>query len=177
MNWIKSKIVVTDNLQFNIKKPFLRKVLDYATIGILLTVSFAGCKIFTNVRVVEKYIIVRDTVDKSDVALNDSALGVELKKLGCMLPNVAIAQFKWETGNFTSNICIENKNIAGIKTSNSEYCLRRNGVVVKNRDHNVYASYRDCLRDYVRIQNRYLKNIDGKYAGDPNYLQNLKKVK
>ena len=73
-----------------------------------------------------------------------------------MLPNVALAQMKIETGHFTSSICKENKNIAGIRNSASAY------VVGKNRGHCVYNSYRDCLRDYVRVQNKYLKNIDGK---------------
>jgi flagellum-specific peptidoglycan hydrolase FlgJ len=91
--------------------------------------------------------------------------------LGCILPNVALAQFKIETGHFKSAICKENKNIAGIRNSASPLS------VGKNRGHNVYKTYRDCLKDYVRIQNKYLKAIDGRYAEAEGYTEQLKKVK
>lgn len=103
--------------------------------------------------------------------LTDSAITAELVKLGCVLPAVALAQFKLETGHFRSAICRENFNIAGIKTSRSKY------VIGMNRDHCVYRSYRECLKDYVRIQNRYLKNIDGRYAAEGDYINLLHKIK
>ena len=103
--------------------------------------------------------------------LTDSAITSELVKLGCVLPNVALAQFKIESAHFKSAICKENFNLAGIKTSRSKY------VVGINRDHCVYRSYRDCLKDYVRIQNRYLKNIDGRYAAEGDYISLISKVK
>ena len=107
-----------------------------------------------------KYIDRTDTIilEKKPMPLTDSAITHELTKLGCVLPNVALAQFKVETGHFTSAICKENKNIAGIRNSASPLSIG------KNRGHNVYKTYRDCLKDYVRIQNKYLKAIDGKYA-------------
>jgi hypothetical protein len=49
--------------------------------------------------------------------------------------------------------------------------------IIKNRGHNVYATYKDCLKDYVRIQNRYLKNINGKYAEAPGYVDLIKQMK
>jgi hypothetical protein len=83
---------------------------------------------------------------------------------------VALAQFKIESQHFKSSICKENKNIAGIKTSRSEY------VAGKNREHCVYKTYRDCIKDYIRIQNRYLENIDGRYAEDGQYVALVKKM-
>lgn len=120
-----------------------------------------------------KIISTTDTVivEQKDVALNDSAIAAELTKLGCVLPNVAVAQFKIETGHYKSAICRENKNLAGIRNSASPLSIG------KNRGHNVYATYRNCLRDYVRVQNKYLKNIDGKYAEAKGYIQQIKKVK
>jgi hypothetical protein len=106
-----------------------------------------------------------------DIPLTDSAITVELVRQDCILPNVALAQMKIETGNFTSAICKENKNIAGIRTSKSKY------VSGMNRGHCSYRFYKDCIKDYVRVQNRYLKNIDGKYATSNNYIETLKKVK
>lgn len=106
-----------------------------------------------------------------DIKLNDSAITAELVKLGCVLPNVAVAQFKIETGHYRSAICRENKNLAGIRNSASPLSIG------KNRGHNVYATYKDCLKDYVRVQNKYLKNIDGKYAEAKGYINQIKIVK
>jgi len=106
-----------------------------------------------------------------DIKLNDSAITAELVKLGCVLPNVAVAQFKIETGHYKSAICRENKNLAGIRNSASPLSIG------KNRGHNVYATYKDCLKDYVRVQNKYLKNIDGKYAEAKGYIKQIKKIK
>ena len=106
-----------------------------------------------------------------DIKLNDSAITAELVKLGCVLPNVAVAQFKIETGHYKSTICRENKNLAGIRNSASPLSIG------KNRGHNVYATYKNCLKDYVRVQNKYLKNIDGKYAEAKGYINQIKRVK
>ena len=130
-------------------------------------------------------VIIYKTITKSvevmvpeDIDLSDSAITAELVDLGCVLPNVALAQMKIESSHFKSAICKENKNIAGIRTSNSKYVKRdANGNAIKNRGHNVYDTYKDCLRDYIRIKNRYLKNIDGKYAEAPGYVSYIKKIK
>ena len=137
-------------------------VVQSATIGGLMS---------REPRVIKVVSTVIDTVYTDDIKPNDSSITRELIKLGCVLPNVAIAQFKIETGHFKSPICIENKNVAGIKTSTSKY------VVGKNKGHCVYKTYKDCLRDYVRIQNHYLSSIDGRYAEAKGYIQQLKIVK
>lgn len=124
-----------------------------------------------NVQINTHRIHTTDTVYIEDIQLTDSAITKELTQLGCMLPNVALAQFKIETGHFKSKICIENKNIAGIRNSASKLAK---GI---RRGHNVYSTYRDCLRDYVRIQNKYLKNIDGKYAEATDYTEKLREVR
>jgi hypothetical protein len=124
-----------------------------------------------NVQVNTRKVHTTDTVYIEDVPLTDSAITKELTQLGCMLPNVALAQFKVETGHFRSAICRENKNIAGIRNSASKLSK---GL---SRGHNVYSTYRDCLRDYVRIQNKYLKNIDGRYAEAKDYTEQLTKVR
>ena len=46
-----------------------------------------------------------------------------------------------------------------------------------NRGHCVYITYRDCIKDYIRIQNSYLKSINKKYAEDTNYISKLKNIK
>lgn len=116
-----------------------------------------------------KNVIVEKVVE--DIPLTDEAITRELTHLGCVLPTVALAQMKMETGHFKSNICKENRNIAGIRTSKSKL------VIGMKNGHCMYATYRDCLRDYIAIQNRYLTNINGRYAEDPTYINKLKQVR
>jgi hypothetical protein len=107
-------------------------------------------------------------LEQMDIPLTDSAITAELVRQNCILPNVALAQMKIETGNFKSAICKENKNIAGIRTSKSKY------VSGMNRGHCTYKTYKDCIKDYIRVQDRYLQNIDGKYAESESYIPKLK---
>ena len=105
-----------------------------------------------------------------DVALNDSSITDFLVKHGCVLVNVAIGQFHIESSYYNSPIAKENNNVAGIKTSRSKYVIG-----IKN-DHCVYKNVKDCLLDYIDIQNRYLDKIDGHYAIDKGYEELLKKL-
>ena len=148
----------------------VKKTRSYKWLFIASLVTNVILLLYGPTETITVHLIQRDTVKIDPMPLTDSAITAELVKLGCILPNVALAQFKIESGHFKSAICRENFNIAGIKTSRSEY------VIGKNRDHCVYRSYRDCLKDYVRIQNRYLKNIDGKYAAPGKYVERLTQV-
>lgn len=164
---VKSDMSPVDITLINKFKNICLGILSVAVLS--LTIAFTTVK---NEREIIK-LSHRDTVyvQEVDIQLNDSEILNELVKQKCILPNVALAQMKIETGNFKSSICKENKNIAGIKTSKSKY------VAGMNRNHCSYKSYRDCIKDYVRIQNRYLKNIDGKYATSNNYIETLKQLK
>ena len=164
---VKKITTIDKNLQVRRRRDLSKVFL----LSILLNVVLACVIIFQEAEVKHHYknVVVEKLVD--DIPLNDSAITATLVELGCVLPNVALAQMKIETGHFTSKICKENKNIAGIKTSKSEY------VVGMKNNHCTYLTYRDCLRDYVRIQNRYLKNINGKYAEAKDYVQIIKQIK
>ena len=166
------KLVIydTEKLSFEPARLFVKVFVASIIANLLLLVSLIGYSepnIITKIKVITTI----DTVRIDPMPLTDSAITAELVKLGCVLPNVALAQFKIESGHFKSAICRENFNLAGIKTSRSKY------VIGKNRDHCVYRSYRDCLKDYVRIQNRYLKNIDGKYAAPGDYVKRISEVR
>ena len=108
---------------------------------------------------------------KSEVPLTDSAIAVTLVQNDCVLPSIAIAQARIETGNYTSKVCIENKNLFGIKKHPCKY------VVGELNDHAIFKSYEDCIKCYCEIQRRYLKSIDGKYAEDGNYISVIKQMK
>ena len=164
---VKKITTIDDNMcvrtRWDLRRVFLLSLLLNLGLGIYI--------FFLEIDVIHHYqqVVVEKPVD--DIPLTDSAITAELTYLGCVLPNVALAQMKIESSHFQSKICKENKNIAGIKTSKSEY------VVGMKNNHCVYRSYRDCLKDYVRIQNRYLKNIDGKYAESKDYVNLIKQIK
>jgi len=123
----------------------------------------------TKVTTMYRTLIYHDTLN--DITLSDSGIMRELVSNDCVLPGVALAQFKIESSHFKSKVTIENKNFAGIKTSKSKY------VIGMKNDHCVYKTYRDCIKDYILIQNRYLKNIDGKYATSDSYVKLIKTFK
>lgn len=153
-------------------KPYKRlKILFYisVTLNIVLSVSLYNIKVKPPTVVVSMQ---RDTIIKyHDIPLTDSAILAELVNNGCVLSNIALAQFKIESSHFKSRICRDNKNIAGIKTSRSKY------VIGKKHDHCVYKTYKDCIKDYILIQNRYLKKIDGRYAEASGYVDLIKRMK
>lgn len=161
------KLLVIDRKTLKTRRVYDFKWLFVASIAInILSFSFKEKEI--------KYmpVIVNHRADTTnDIILDDTSIVKELSRIGCVLPNVALAQFKIESAHYKSRIAIENKNIAGIKTSRSKY------VAGKKNGHSAYKSYRDCLKDYVRIQNMYLKNIDGKYAEDGSYVQLVNRMK
>ena len=110
----------------------------------------------------------RDTITIGDISLSDSAILKELVQQDCVLPPMAVAQARIETGNYVSKVCLRNKNLFGIKYHKCEY------VLGENLNHASYKSFKDNIKCYIHIQNRYLRNIDGRYAEAGNYISVLK---
>lgn len=119
--------------------------------------------------------VVKDTVTIErtieDIKLTDSGLTAELVKHGCVLPAVAVAQAKIESNIGKSNVGIQAKNMFGLTYHKCKYVDGKHGVYAK------YKSYRDNVRCYIDIQNKYLRKIDGVYASDPSYLSSLRAAK
>lgn len=101
-------------------------------------------------------------------AMNNEILYRELKDLGIRHPKIVLAQAKLETGNYTSQLCRNKKNLFGLKGK---------------RGYMYFNSYKECILYYKdKIQSRYiggdyyvfLKKIG--YARDPAYIQKLKKI-
>jgi len=169
---MKRRVVEIDNDTMAIRSvrdlrfPLMTSIALNIVAGCVIALIFLQERSFITIY---KNVIVEKVVE--DMPLTDSAIVSELTHLGCVLPGAALAQMKIETGHFKSNICKENRNIAGIRTSKSKL------VIGMKNNHCAYATYRDCLRDYVAIQNRYLAKIDGRYAEDPTYITKLKQVR
>jgi hypothetical protein len=140
--------------------------LNLIFVGILIYASLLGPVI----REVPKYITIHAIHDE-DIQPNDSTVLSELIKEGCVLPSVAVAQAKIESGNYRSEVCAKNKNMFGIKYHQCQF------VSGQNLNHATYKSFKDNIKCYIHVQNRYLTNIDGKYAAAGNYINTLKSLK
>lgn len=112
-----------------------------------------------------------DSTQKQDIILTDSNVLIELMKNGCVLPTVALAQAKIESGLGKSRVGKNAKNMFGITHHKCKYVHGKYGVYAS------YKTYRDNIKCYIHIQDNYLKNIDGKYAEDKNYIQTIKSMK
>ena len=121
--------------------------------------------------VVTKTKIIKEVVTEKDVVLNDSGITAELTKQGVILAAVACLQSRIESNHGKSNVGIQAKNLFGITFHKCKHVAGKHGVYSK------YDSYRDCIKCYAHIQERYLKNIHLKYASDPSYVSKLKSYK
>jgi uncharacterized FlgJ-related protein len=121
--------------------------------------------------VVTKTKIIKEVVTEKDVVLNDSGITAELTKQGVILAAVACLQSRIESNHGKSNVGIQAKNLFGITFHKCKHVAGKHGVYSK------YDSYRDCIKCYAHIQERYLKNIHLRYASDPSYVSKLKSYK
>ena len=68
----------------------------------------------------------------------------EIIKLNIVYPDVAMAQAKWESAHFKSDVFKENNNVFGMKLA-----LQRDTTAVgKNRGHAKYNNWQDSVKDY-----------------------------
>ena len=129
-----------------------------------------------------KYLI--EIIRAQDVELNDTCILLELRNRGAILPVMGIAQAHIETtapdtnglyAPYQSRICLECHNIFGIR-----FRVKNSKSIGETKDkwhYLIYNSYKDCISDYVAIQNKYLGNIDGHYAEDGKYVTTIKSMK
>jgi uncharacterized FlgJ-related protein len=108
---------------------------------------------------------------ENDLPINEEAWTKYLVEQGCVLPNICIAQAKVESGFCKSNVARKAHNPFGITYHKCRYVDGKYGVYAN------YNTWKDAIRCYIHIQDNYLKNINGKYATDPNYVQAIKNAK
>lgn len=151
----------------NYKKRFKLSMI----VNVILSIVVLVFIVIPRTNVIVRHIVVKDTVKIGDITPTDSSITSELVKNGCVLPNVAIAQARIETGNYTSTICKDNKNLFGITYHKCQY------VVGKKHNHANYSSYKDNIKCYIHVQNAYLRNINGVYATAAGYVDMIKSMK
>jgi hypothetical protein len=144
----------------------LSAIVNLILLGSLIYASVLG----PTIREVIKYVPFH-SINEHDIQPSDSTVLAELMKEGCVLPTVAVAQAKIESGNYKSEVCVKNKNMFGIRYHKCQF------VSGQNLNHATYNSFRDNIKCYIHVQNRYLTNIDGVYAESPVYISTLKSLK
>jgi hypothetical protein len=111
------------------------------------------------------------TYAPDDIIPSDKSVLEELVKHKCVLASVAVAQARIESGNYTSDIAVNNRNLFGIKVHKCKY------VSGERKGHATFATYKDNIACYCGIQMRYLGKIDKAYAEDSLYCQKVKEMK
>lgn len=119
-------------------------------------------------------ILLTDREDQfSSTKLRDLLIDLNIK-----YPDIVYAQTIQETGEYTSNIFIENHNLFGMKVATQRPTTNK-GV---NRNHAYYSSWQNSVIDYALYQSKYLSKLtrtqyinylSRNYAEDPNYVDRL----
>ena len=101
-------------------------------------------------------------------------LKAEINKLGIVYPDIALAQAKWESTHFTSDIFKENNNLFGMKLP----AQRKTTAIGKNRGHAKYETWQDSVEDYKIWQDTlgwsslpkeaYIQKLSDKYCMPPD---------
>jgi hypothetical protein len=160
---------VNDDLSLSKSRSYKKLLIVSLSLNVILLFTSMLDLSTEIVSVVKDTVTIEKTVE--DMKLTDSGLTVELVKYGCVLPAVAVAQAKIESSIGKSNVGMQAKNMFGITFHKCKYVDGKHGVYAK------YKTYRDNVRCYIDIQDRYLRKIDGKYASDPSYLSALRAAK
>lgn len=166
---------MTYKLTKNLELVRTRTYKQWFKFSVLINLILVGTLVYLNmlgptIRKIIHYVPI-SKVSANDIIPNDSTVLHELHKEGCILPSIAVAQAKLESGNYQSVVCLQNKNLFGIKYHKCQF------VSGQNLNHATYNSYRDNIKCYIHVQNKYLQNIDGRYAESNTYISTLKRMK
>ena len=122
--------------------------------------------------------------DIKEAPLSLDAIKTALELEGIINQDYVLAQIKLETGHLTSELCLINNNLIGMK-----FPKVRKTTAIGKVDHNyaTYKSWYDCVRDirlwqqYYLSKGRDLSNYPAflasvGYASDPKYLQKIAEI-
>jgi hypothetical protein len=118
--------------------------------------------------------------DSQRRVLNETNVKFWLDKHDVKNSDIVLAQIKLETGNFTSKICLENNNLAGMKLAK----VRKTTAKKEKNGHAFYESWIDSIQDLKLFQEYY--NVDDScyfsflerigYAEDSDYIKKVKYI-
>lgn len=145
----------------------MKTLNSYIFLGCLLTILYLDNRHFY-IPITSKIDTVTIVNNIPEFELNEESVYKLLLKEGVKYPKIVLKQALLETNKFKSNVCLNNKNIFG---------LRRKSYLN-------FDSYSDCIRFYAKWQKKYYKSGDYYqflkkygYAEDSLYTNKLKNVK
>jgi hypothetical protein len=159
-----NRLFCTNCLQYCKSKINYYTILLYIIVFIILSIISLD---LTNKKVIFKI----TKHNNKDIVLNKDSIFNALVQENILFPELVIKQVLVETNHLKSKILFQNKNLFGIKY------IKQKLAVCKLNGHAKYNSYRDCIKDYKRLQQYYLNNIQEKYAEDKNYTKLLTQIK
>ena len=125
----------------------------------------------------EDILIVKDLNEFSEERLIE-----EINKLNFRFPHIILAQAKLESGNFSSNIFIENHNLFGMK----EARVRLNLAKGTQYGHAYYNSWEESITDYAlwystyaykcKTEKQLYKLLEKQYAESTTYVSSLQHI-
>jgi len=114
-------------------------------------------------------------------AISHAELKHYLKQVNVKFPNIVYAQAVLETGNFTSNVFIDNNNLFGMRMSSN----RPTTALYANNNYAVYKSWQESVLDYALYQAYYFDAIQTEedyykalknYAEDSLYIKKISNI-
>lgn len=173
-----------ENLQYRKYSPYyivtrLLLIIVFIFLGSLTAVSYLirDNKIQQNDKEIE-IVKVCEYPTPHDLDFSKEELARYLIKINVQFPHIVLAQAEVESGNFKSNIFLENHNLFGMK----EARIRPNLAVGTNRGHAYYTNWKESVMDYalwqcrygtVRTEEEYFELLGKMYAEAPRYVQTL----
>ena len=124
----------------------------------------------------------RAVIIKENDKFSKEKLKEYILELNIKFPHIVYAQAILESGNFKSNIFLENNNLFGMKVSK----LRPTTNKGEDKNHAFYNNWKESVQDYAFYQAAYLNKIKTEdeyfqylkinYAENPFYVEILKKL-
>lgn len=124
----------------------------------------------------------RTLIINSEYKFSVAKLKEYLVELNVKFPHIVFAQAKLESGNFKSNIFLENNNLFGMKVARRRPTTNKG----ENRGHAYFNSWKECVVDYafyqaaylhdLKTEQDYLQYLKSNYAEDPQYYQRLTEI-
>ena len=124
----------------------------------------------------------RITLINEKDAFSKEKMATMLADLNVRYPWIPMAQSMIETGQWKSEVFLENNNLFGMREAKS----RITTSIGTNLNHAEYNSWRESVYDYAFYQSRYLGNIKSEseyyqylaasYAEDPGYVKKVQQI-
>lgn len=124
-----------------------------------------------------KVLIIEENNKFSEARLREYIITTNIR-----FPHIVLAQAKLESGNFKSNIFLENNNLFGMKVARKRPTLNKG----ENHNHAYYDNWKESVLDYafyqaaflnsLKTEDAYYAYLSNNYAEDSDYVQKVRNL-